>query len=319
MAGLKPWHLRRRWSVLQLAVALAISAAVLQAAGHAWPLAPPSEGAFTAGRYRPRARVTLFSDSLPERGRCAADVLEQFKELQKTNHSTLDWPWARYCIEEADGVMDPSRLPTEVVERFLERWRSGEFHFKRASQETLEKLNMYKKCAKIQKKWNWYCAHKKRCFGIMDPAALPAGAVQHFLENHCPGDPPEGIAKPSELASIDLVAQVDSLQRREPLARWPWARYCEEEARGVRTPSQLPMPLVERFLDEWKQGKLKVAPPSEDMIRMLIKKMKSRKVQRAWNWYINHRKGCYGQRTPRALPADLVEEFLTRHCSKVSS
>merc|ERR1719215_527681 len=92
------------------------------------------------------------------------------------------------------------------------------------------------------------------------PAEVDAACLQRFLFKHDDGSSRRAAAVPEQpppvvsstfkkKASPEEVDQVKRAQRSSAQWRLGWENYCDDEANGMRDPSQLSSEFLQKFLD----------------------------------------------------------------------
>lgn len=230
---------------------------------------------------------------------------QKIEDLKATDDAVW-WQFAQFCSDNAFGLANPSRIPAEILQRFLTQCADGSM----AAVELSTKANAKKLQAlrRMGTEEDWVSFCSKHSLGVRDPRKLPADLVERFLLEYTP--------KPrmqDELKQEMMREKLDELRRLDPSVFWQWRKFCSEHPEGAVDAEAFPEDKIEQFLTRRDSGSIAMVElASEDLCKRL-EDLRRDDPDAMWLFAEYSSKEAFGIRSPQLVASKVVQGFLTKH------
>ncbi|CAE8628604.1 unnamed protein product [Polarella glacialis] len=222
---------------------------------------------------------------------------------------TLASSW--HQLQPAFGAI-PSALPRVCARTTLARYSvaraaegdgaAGVISYKELARISQQLAPLLKADPVVGYQWRRF-QHQK---GLQPSTRADEATVQEFLALHS-----AGALDQIEVASAEVLADFDQVQKEHPAATWLWVSVAAREAFGTVNPKGCPAKIVQDFLEAFHAGSLEELELASDGLAAEVKSFQKAGGKEEWQAFGQSQFG-YGVAPldPKFWPADLVRGFL---------
>ncbi|CAE8628603.1 unnamed protein product [Polarella glacialis] len=257
----------------------------------------------------------------------SAEVLEEFDRVQK-KHPAAKRLWASVAARAAFGIVNPRGVPAKLVQDFLESFHAGSLEQVEMASETTtvkkkkknkkigdatkfkqEKVKVDTKLTSVFKAdpvafYHWRAFQQQK--GLQTFTSRDEELVQEFLAMHS-----AGALDPIEVASAQVLADFDKVQKEHPAATWLWASVGARAAFGIVNPKGIPAKIVQDFLESYRAGSFEQPEIASDELAAEVNSFQKAGGKAKWQAFANSQFGPKAAPSdPKFWPADLLRRFL---------
>ncbi|CAE8743930.1 unnamed protein product [Polarella glacialis] len=142
--------------------------------------------------------------------------------------------------------------------------------------------------------------------GLQPSTRADEATVQEFLALHS-----AGALDPIEVASAEVLADFDKVQKEHPAATWLWSSVGARGAFGIVNPKGIPAKIVQDFLESYRAGSFEQPEMASDELAAEVNSFRWAGGKAKWQAFANSQFGPKAAPSdPKFWPADLLRRFL---------